>query len=363
MEELFTKPLDFDAVIKSINDICDCRMKQIRDIYETSRIILERHRIKKEDLKLYYTGTLPYSIITQRYNLNKFAENVCAVISFSSGSQVTDHTWADLCEDDNNFIMSFCIWEDRNSAKILVISKISDKAEAVSAIEDYTSNIMKLAKLIVKAVNTGKVSWYDGLKEIQDDNFDETVVGFINCLLKTNYTDNEIMNRVKQYSFFRLKRFCNVLIERLNNRFDYHNDEIFSRIEGAKTSEELIQCLNLLTEKVAYDDAFMVLKIKNHVYENCDKELNLSSIAKTFSFNYSYFSRFFKEKIGVNFSDYITTVRINRAKELLHTRSYTIEEIAGMVGYKSGPYLSRIFKKQTNITPKQAALAGGENDA
>ena len=48
---------------------------------------------------------------------------------------------------------------------------------------------------------------------------------------------------------------------------------------------------------------------------------------------------------------YLTSVRIRRARELLETTDYTVSEIGALVGYDNPLYFSRIFKKQTGVSP------------
>jgi beta-lactam-binding protein with PASTA domain len=61
----------------------------------------------------------------------------------------------------------------------------------------------------------------------------------------------------------------------------------------------------------------------------------------------------FKNKTGVNFIDYLTNIRIERAKELLADSDVSIKEICSEVGYADPNYFSRIFKKVTGVTPTE----------
>ena len=61
----------------------------------------------------------------------------------------------------------------------------------------------------------------------------------------------------------------------------------------------------------------------------------------------------FKTATGETILDYITTCRIDRAKELMQTTNMRLSEIAEEIGYSHATYLSIVFKKQEGITPKQ----------
>ncbi|MBE7013352.1 MAG: helix-turn-helix transcriptional regulator [Ruminococcaceae bacterium] len=79
--------------------------------------------------------------------------------------------------------------------------------------------------------------------------------------------------------------------------------------------------------------------------------MSLAMVADQFLMNYTYMSHFFKDFIGTNFIDYISALRISKAKELLRTTNMAISDIAMAVGYANATVLIKIFKKITNTTP------------
>ena len=66
-----------------------------------------------------------------------------------------------------------------------------------------------------------------------------------------------------------------------------------------------------------------------------------------------YFSKLFKEDTGVNFIEYLTSVRIQEAKRLLLDGERSIKDICIEIGYQDPNYFSRIFKKHTGVTPTE----------
>ena len=101
-----------------------------------------------------------------------------------------------------------------------------------------------------------------------------------------------------------------------------------------------------------YGPAWMksvLLFIDEHLCEPLDLEL-LSNKAAVSS---AHFSRIFKQLIGMNLIDYITTKRIILAKELLHQSNDTIQTVANQSGFQSLPHFYRTFKKHTGMTPKE----------
>lgn len=89
--------------------------------------------------------------------------------------------------------------------------------------------------------------------------------------------------------------------------------------------------------------------IKLHITEN----ITLESIAEYSHINESYLSRTFKKECGCSITEYITSLRIERAKELLASHDILTYEISEQVGFKDPSYFSLTFKKYTGLSPKE----------
>jgi YesN/AraC family two-component response regulator len=81
-----------------------------------------------------------------------------------------------------------------------------------------------------------------------------------------------------------------------------------------------------------------------------DSNICLTTVAERFSLSDVYLSQFFKEQTGQNFSDYIETIRIKQAIDLLISTNLTITEIAEKVGYCSTNTFCRAFKRINGIS-------------
>ncbi len=97
----------------------------------------------------------------------------------------------------------------------------------------------------------------------------------------------------------------------------------------------------------------VVSRAKTYIDENFSKELSLDEVSQAVNISPYYFSKLFKEESGENFIEYLTKVRIARAKELLRNPDLSIKEICLQSGYSDPNYFSRIFKKQENVTPSE----------
>ncbi|RCW48992.1 AraC family transcriptional regulator [Paenibacillus prosopidis] len=91
--------------------------------------------------------------------------------------------------------------------------------------------------------------------------------------------------------------------------------------------------------------------ILTYIDEHPGSPLGLAQLAKQASVTPAHFSRAFKKLTGLNVTEYVTTKRIIRAKELLIETDANISDIAERCGFESLPHFHRMFKKLTGMTP------------
>ncbi len=84
-----------------------------------------------------------------------------------------------------------------------------------------------------------------------------------------------------------------------------------------------------------------------------DDQLSLFDISKQIAVSSSHLSKIFSQETGQTMTDYLTLIRMNKAKELLRLTRYKTFEIAFQVGYKDPHYFSNLFKKVTGLTPTE----------
>jgi len=89
------------------------------------------------------------------------------------------------------------------------------------------------------------------------------------------------------------------------------------------------------------------------IQEKFREELSLEDVAEHVHLNPYYFSKIFKQQTGETFIDYVTRLRIEKAKQLIKDGSFSLKEVCYLVGYKDPNYFSRVFKKVTGVTPSE----------
>ena len=79
--------------------------------------------------------------------------------------------------------------------------------------------------------------------------------------------------------------------------------------------------------------------------------ITLEDMASQIGFSIYYFSKLFKQKFQLNFVDYLTKVRIGKAREMLEQGETSVKEVSSRVGYSEPNYFARGFRKKTGMPP------------
>jgi len=101
----------------------------------------------------------------------------------------------------------------------------------------------------------------------------------------------------------------------------------------------------------AHDLEGVLFQAKTYIESHYDQSISLEDVANQIQLSPYYFSKLFKEHIGMTYIDYLTKVRIERAKVLMRSTSKSQKEICFEVGYRDPNYFSRVFKRWTNMSP------------
>lgn len=102
-----------------------------------------------------------------------------------------------------------------------------------------------------------------------------------------------------------------------------------------------------------YKVGSLIKKAKIYIKTNYSKYITLEDVAIEINVSPQYLSKLFKEETGENFIDYLTSIRIKIAKELLENNCLNIKEICYSIGYNNPNYFSKIFKKTVGVTPTE----------
>ncbi len=204
-------------------------------------------------------------------------------------------------------------------------------------------------------INSIKVGDFDNSKQILDDIF------------KKNFESTKLSLEIARCLVFDL---VSTMIKTVN---DVHHSISSELLKEVKPIERLLSCksvaemrremTNILDVFCNYikkakskvknkdTDQQLAVEVTKFVQDNyMDVNLGVTAIAESFNVHIVHLSKTFKEQTGEGLADFITKIRLEKAKELLKELS-SIEEVSNAVGYSNIRTFMRAFKKIEGITP------------
>lgn len=201
-----------------------------------------------------------------------------------------------------------------------------------------------------------------------EDEIDEFVDVYINELPEENLKSVLMRQYIIMDAYIVMMSFCEK-IEGIEGEMQAQSEELKNSMKTIQTLEEIKNYIRMLLKKIIgvrdtisgrrYSDIIEIAKDQIRKTYMSD-EISLNTIASEVGMSPSYFSSIFSKEMGKTFVEYLTEIRMDRAKELLMCSSMKTSEIGYEVGYKDPHYFSYIFKKTQNCTPKEFRARGKE---
>jgi len=107
------------------------------------------------------------------------------------------------------------------------------------------------------------------------------------------------------------------------------------------------------TNGKAFDYYPRLKRLREYVEQSYSEPIPLEKAAGIAALESSYFSSYFRAKVGINFTDWLRQVRVKKAMELMKSRDFAITEVAYEVGFRDLRTFERAFKQYTLTTPRE----------
>ncbi len=134
------------------------------------------------------------------------------------------------------------------------------------------------------------------------------------------------------------------------------------RVLSAKQYRSVIRLLEIFAQHLSVAANEMVLKeqageprtisgARRYIEEHQGEKMSLGQVAKAVNTSSFHFCRTFKKVTGLNFTEYLSRVRIGKARNLLLNPNLRVTEVAYGVGFQSLPHFNRVFKRVAGMSP------------
>ncbi|MBP3683755.1 MAG: AraC family transcriptional regulator [Oscillospiraceae bacterium] len=141
----------------------------------------------------------------------------------------------------------------------------------------------------------------------------------------------------------KLLAICKALFEKSSR------DGLSSRMECLSL---LYGLFSVLAENRTADSRNVhIAKALDYISRHYSENISVQALSERLHLNYNYFSRLFKQEMGVSPIQFISAMRVKKAEYLLKYTSLSVSEIARAVGFQDVLYFSRAFKRCTGMSP------------
>lgn len=316
------------SCIYSIESMTDENTQYIAGVYAGNKIVLIggfahadenviRMSINKINDMIYETYYLSFvsvaGILVRRYEDIK--------ISFESAKDAERYS---MFSKNRNIIYATDVLKLDDSQlmmdeRIMEAFKKNFFAFNVQAVKD------DIKKIIEELSGKGYSASYRNTKLLE-------VANVISSYLKNNDINSYDIIDVDLITFF----------NEMDNVYEYE-EWIYSVIE--KIAEKF-------SVQTSVSDNTIIEKVKEYIQENLSSDISLSTVSESVYISSQYLCKIFRDETGMNFTDYVTQVRMEKAKEYLLETNMNIESVAENVGYKTPHYFTKKFKERFGMTPK-----------
>jgi AraC-like DNA-binding protein len=118
-------------------------------------------------------------------------------------------------------------------------------------------------------------------------------------------------------------------------------------------AEHLSMKSNQIAVQTANTEPPIITRARRYIAEHHTEDISLGQVAQAVHASIFYFCKLFKKVTGINFTEYVSRVRIERAKNLLLNPNLRVSEIAYEVGFQSLTHFNRVFKKLAGQSPTE----------
>lgn len=196
------------------------------------------------------------------------------------------------------------------------------------------------------------------LDQNQFTTFLEEVTQYLKVMLNNRILETSILSLFRLdvvqlvYSFLNLKgiRSHKLYSGKTNDKLFMHS------LNSIEDMEEFLKYLVITAMKYqdfAAQPKTVAEEIKQYIHANYGDDLTRNDLAEIVYLNPDYLARIFKRETGVSLGSYIIQVRIAAAKHLLETSNMSVYTVANKVGYSNYSYFSKLFKQEVGLPPNE----------
>ena len=217
--------------------------------------------------------------------------------------------------------------------------------------EKEIKSLMGYASSIKMAVQAGELNAFHSLiGQIQKDLTSNNQLSWRQLI----HLENEYqMISTRWHKEFNLPMNISTNIEEQINRFIDKNDHFQLEAYKTRKKKEIALFLRRVKRQNTRKSQNVIHEIEKYVKANFHREIKLQEISNHFYISREYISRKFKQEYNINISEYVVSIRMKKAQELLKSSNLKVYDIANMIGYQDDKCFRKVFKKIVGVSPNE----------
>lgn len=258
-------------------------------------------------------------------------------------------------------------FRDANSAYSLRYFESRDQFLSyndVQSIKNQIGNRINVSEMNLEKLDRKLLE--DFLKRGTIDDIDEFVDSYFDGFASQAMNSIIFMQYIIMDGYLAIKKFLKTLNcskEKIDSLLKEMNDTTLkmSRLEDfiAFYKTILRKAIDMRNQNSQKRYAGIIEQAKEYMHQEYSmSDLTLDKVSSKVNISPNYFSSLFNQETGMTFIEYLTNIRMEKAKDYLRGSSNKITEIGYLVGYQDSHYFSYIFKKTQNCTPSEYRLQG-----
>ncbi|MFL0252654.1 response regulator [Clostridium neuense] len=372
-ERLFNSLIHLDMNIDEVKrqmDYLNFKFKHSKFQVAAMELILKYHDNYSKKETIYETKILDKlkDSLKKYDDINIFLDDDYRIVIIdNSEKNVLERAAQDLKDNIfDKFELYYCI--GIGSTKIGIENIKESYKEALEAInyrlimgQDSIIKYSNISLCTENHVNTS-IEIDDKLKVYFLSGSKEKVQGIIDDIFeKKDMLIGMSKNTIKEYAFGYISIIFEVLKEFNRDAEEFHLKKynIYKSIFELDTIQDIKKYVTDISSKaleiVNYHKSKKSSKLIDDIIEYIklnlgDSQLSLAKAAKVFFVNPSYLSRIFKKEMDINFMEYLSKIRIDKAIMLISNTDFKAYEISEKVGFSDSSYFSTCFKRYTGVS-------------
>lgn len=169
------------------------------------------------------------------------------------------------------------------------------------------------------------------------------------CDVDGNYT-------IPEYGDLKYSKRVQLLFSQMLDE-SFRKSQVKSRFMDYFLTCLLMELSGEFKEQENKDISEEISNIKNWIRSNYNQSITVAKIAELFHYNPDYLSNMFKKTAHISLKKYINEIRINEAKNILVSTSYSLKEIAFQCAFNDEKYFLKVFKQIEGVTPTEYKTA------